>query len=91
MTLEEVQRLSDLAQRLGATPRHVLIRAACMAGHDGVDPRDELRRLRQSGVRYCPLADDCSNLLLTPVASYAKDTLETALDLLWQDARQAGE
>jgi hypothetical protein len=88
MTREEVQALLDLASRLGSTPRHVLVRAACMAGHDDPDASAQLRLLRRTGVRYCPLADDCANLLLTPVASYAQDNLGTALSLLWQDARR---
>lgn len=91
MTLEEAQQLFDFAQRLGTSPRQVLIRAACMAEHEEIDVGEQLHRLRQSGVRFCPLADDCSNLLLTPVASFAKDNLGSALDLLWQDARQAAE
>ncbi|MEO7936647.1 MAG: hypothetical protein ABIR27_10360 [Dokdonella sp.] len=62
-----------------------------MTEHDVVDASEQLHRLRQHGMRFCPLADDCSNLLLTPVASYATDTLGTALDLLWQDPRQAAE
>jgi hypothetical protein len=88
MTREEVQTLCDLASRLGSTPRHILVRAACMASHENPDAAAQLRLLRRNGVRYCPLADDCANLLLTPVASYAQDNLGTALSLLWQDARQ---
>jgi hypothetical protein len=86
MTREDVQTLLDFANRLGSTPRHVLVRAACMAGHEEADAAAQLRLLRQSGVRHCPLASDCANLLLTPVASYAQDNLGTALSLLWQDA-----
>ena len=54
------------------------------------DVGEILQRIRQTGVRYCPLVDGCANLLLTPVASYAHDTLDNALELLWQDTR-AGE
>ena len=91
MNREEVQDLFDFAQRLGTTPRHALVRAARMAGQEEVDANEHLYWLRQAGVRFCPLADDCSNLLLTPIASYAKDNLGSALELLWQDARRPGE
>jgi hypothetical protein len=88
MTREEVQNLLDLASRLGSTPRHVLVRAACMAGDENADASAHLQRLRQIGGRHSPQANDCANLLLTPVASFAKDKLGTALGLLWQDAHQ---
>ena len=91
MNRDEVQALFTFARRLGTTPRDVLIRAARMCEGDEVDAAQQLQRLRQTGARFCPIADDCANLLLTPIASYAKDTLDSALDLLWQDARQAGE
>ncbi|MBL0162927.1 MAG: hypothetical protein IPP82_04525 [Xanthomonadales bacterium] len=67
----------------------MLIRAARMTEHEFADPRESLRQLRHSGVRYCPLFEGCANLLLTPVASYAHDSLDSALQLLWQDATQA--
>ncbi len=91
MNREEVQELFAFAKRLGTTPRDILIGAARMSEGDEVDAPRHLQRLRQTGTRFCPIADDCANLLLTPIASYAKDTLGSALDLLWQDARQAGE
>lgn len=91
MTREEVQDLFNFAQRLGTTPRHALVRAARMAGQEAVEADQHLHRLRETGIRFCPIADDCANLLLTPVASYAQDTLGSALESLWQDARQAAE
>ncbi|MEO7013392.1 MAG: hypothetical protein ABI127_03725 [Dokdonella sp.] len=90
MNREETGNLFALARRMESTPRHVLIRAACMAEHEMTDVGEILQRIRQTGVRYCPLVDGCANLLLTPVASYAHDTLDNALELLWQDTR-AGE
>ncbi len=91
MNFEEVEELATFAKRLGTTPRNVLVRAARMSEGDEVDTAQHLQHLRQTGTRFCPIAEDCANLLLTPIASYAKDTLGSALDLLWQDPRQATE
>lgn len=87
MTRAEANELFEFARRMHSTPRQVLIRAARMTGHADVD--EALRRLRDTGARFCPLVDGCANLLLTPIASYAHDSLDSALELLWQDARQA--
>ncbi len=89
MTRVDAGHLFALSRRLGTTPRHVLIRAARMIEHENADASESLRQLRRSGVRYCPLVDACANLLLTPVASYAHDSLDSALQLLWQGAPQA--
>ncbi len=91
MTRDEASQLFALARRLESTPRHVLIRAARMAEHEDADISEALLRVRQTGVHYCPEVDGCANLLLTPVASYAHDTLDNALEMLWQDAYQAGK
>lgn len=91
MTRDDASELFALARRMQSTPRHVLIRAARMTEHADADIGANLQRIRQTGVRYCPLVDGCANLLLTPVASYAHDTLGNALELLWQDAHQAGK
>ena len=89
MTRVDVGNLFALARRLGTTPRNVLIRAARMSEHENTAADEALRQLRRSGIRYCPLVDGCANLLLTPIASYAHDSLDSALQLLWQDAPQA--
>ena len=91
MNHEEVQDLFTFAKQLGTTPRDVLGRAARMCEATEVDATEQLQHLLQKGNRFCPIADDCANLLLTPIASYAKDNLGSALDLLWQDARQAAD
>ena len=88
MSHDEASRLFDVARRTGSTPRHVLIRAARMTEQDNDDAAEGLRRLRDTGMRFCPLVDGCANLLLTPIASYAHNTLDNALELLWQDAHQ---
>jgi hypothetical protein len=88
MTREEVQNLLDLARRLGSTPRQLLVRAACMACVEDADANAGLRRLRETGLQHRPLANDCADLLLTPVASFAKENLGPALDQLWHDAAQ---
>lgn len=89
MTREELHRLASLARRLETTPRQVLIGAAQMANSDDSDAREFLHRLRQIGMRNSALAADCCNLLLTPVASYAKASLAGALDVIWQGTPQA--
>ena len=89
MTREDVSNLFALSKRLESTPRHVLIRAARMSEHENADVSAALQRIQLSGVRYCPLVDGCANLLLTPVASFAHDTLDSALEVLWQDTSQA--
>ena len=91
MTRKETGILFALARRMESTPRHVLIRAARMGEHEMADASETLQQIRQTGVRYCPLVDSCASLLLTPVASYAHDTLDNALELLWQDTPQAEE
>ncbi len=90
MSRDEASLLFALARCTGSTPRHVLVRAARMTEQGNEDTSEGLRRLRDTGMRYCPLVDDCANLLLTPIGSYAHDTLDSALELLWQDAHQAG-
>ena len=89
MNRADVGNLFAYAGRLGTTPRQVLICAARMSEHENADAGEALCHLRLSGVRYCPLVDACANLLLTPVASYAHDSLDHALQQLWQGAPQA--
>ena len=89
MNRADVGNLFAYAGRLGTTPRHVLVHAARMAEHENPDAGEALRHLRRSGIRFCPLVDGCANLLLTPVASYAHDSLDSALQLLWQGVPQA--
>ena len=84
MNREEVRRLRNLAHRLGSAPRRLLI-AAAQAIDDGNDtPQAILRSIRCSARQPSVQAYDCANLLLTPVSSYARDTLGTALGALWQ-------
>jgi hypothetical protein len=84
MNREEVRRLRDLSQRLGSTPRRLLVTAAQSIDDDDATPQSILRSIRDSGTRQCVQADECANLLLTPVASFARDTLGTALSALWR-------
>lgn len=91
MTREDVDAMAALARRLETTPRRVLIQAAQVAGNDEADASELLRRLRRIGTRSSILAADCCNLLLTPVAGFAKTSLASALDLTWQGAHQARE
>ena len=81
----------DLAHRLGSTPRRVLLAAACMTDQPDASHVERLIRLRRNGIRHSGPADECANLLLTPVASYARDALGKALNALWQDSGKAGD
>ena len=84
MNREEVRQLRDLSQRLGSTPRRLLVTAAQAIDDDSAAPQAMLRSIRGSGTHQCVQADECANLLLTPVSSYARDTLGTALSALWR-------
>ena len=76
--------MRDLARRLGSTPRRLLMTAAQAIDDDAAMPHAILRAVRGTGMRHCVQADECANLLLTPVSSYARDTLGTALSALWR-------
>lgn len=91
MTRDEVSDLFAFARRVESTPQHVLIRAARMAEHEDADVGEALQRIRQTGELSCPLDDICASLLLTPIASFAHETLADALELLWQDVPRAGK
>ncbi|HET9032964.1 MAG TPA: hypothetical protein VFN25_08665 [Dokdonella sp.] len=91
MTRDEIHALLALARRLQTTPRRILVRAAQATGNEKIDAHEALLQLRQIGTRHSALADDCCSLLLTPVASYAKSPLGSALDLTWQGIHQARE
>ncbi len=91
MTRDEVQRLFDLARRLGSTPRRILVEAARMADGDAAGAAEKLQAMRRRGIRHGMQADACANLLLTPVSSIAHDAVDNALGTLWHVPGQAEE
>ncbi len=88
MNHRESRSLFDLAQRLGSTPRRVLMAAARMAEVAEPDLADSLRRIRSDGIHGNIPSDQCARLMLTPADSYARDSLGTALVALWQGSGQ---
>lgn len=88
MTPEEVRQLFELARRLDSTPRRVLTTAA-QAIDNGSGPQSALHVLRNSDLQRGKRAEDCARLLLTPVSSYARDSLDSALDILWRARHKA--
>jgi hypothetical protein len=88
MNLDEARQLLELARRLGSTPRRVLLHAARGVDTDGTELTQHLNAIRRTGVRHGIQADECANLLLTPVSSYARDSLDAALSTLWKQPGQ---
>lgn len=88
MNHEETLNLLDLAHRLGSKPGRILIAAASMGERPEPDAQVCLRRIRTNGIRGNVLAEDCARLLLTPVDSFARDSLSKALHALWQGSGQ---
>jgi hypothetical protein len=84
MNPEEARQLLELARRLGSTPRRVLLHAARGADPDAASAAQILDEIRQTGLRHSIQADECANLLLTPISSYARDSLDAALSTLWK-------
>jgi hypothetical protein len=87
MNRDEVRRLGKLARHLSSTPRRLLVTAAQAIDDDSGTPSASLHSIQRNGTRRCVQADECANLLLTPVASYARDTLDSALSALWRASR----
>lgn len=89
MNHQEAQVLQDLSRRLGSSPRRLLIAAARMTDQVKPDGASCLQRIRSAGIRRNVLADQCARQMLTPVDSYARDSLVTALLALWQGSGQS--
>ena len=84
MNRDEVLRLRHLARSLGSSPRRVLVKAAQGIDSANANPREILHAIRDRGERGSVQAEECANLILTPVSSYARDTLDMALGALWR-------
>lgn len=88
MNPREARALVNLADRLGSTPGQVLIAAARMTESAEPDVVDSLSQIRADGIHRNVPADQCVRLMLTPVDSYARDSLDSALVALWQGSGQ---
>jgi len=88
MNHRETGKLFELARNLGSTPKSVLITAARMTETAEPDVPACLRQLRSDGIQRNVPVDQCASLLLTPVESYARGSLDAALVALWQDSGQ---
>ena len=88
MNQQETRKLLDLALRLGATPKRVLVEAAMMSERATPDAQQSLHRIRVSGIRTSPNQEVCARLMLTPVDSFARDSMGKALHALWQGSGQ---
>lgn len=88
MNHQETLTLFGLAHRLGSTPRRLLLVAARMTDQHEPDTARCLDHIRLCGTHHNVLVDQCARQMLTPVDSYARDSLEPALLALWQDSGQ---
>ncbi|HMM67250.1 MAG TPA: hypothetical protein PKC03_09935 [Dokdonella sp.] len=91
MNRDEVQRLLELARRLGSTPRRVLVEAARMVDDDAAGAAEKLQAMRLRGIHPGMQSDACASLLLTPVSGVARDAVDNALGTLWHVPGQADE
>lgn len=89
MSHQETRNLVDLAHRLGSSPRRILIAAARLTEQAEPDVPGCLRRIRRNGIHRNDRVEDCARLMLTPIDSYARDSLDTALFALWQVSGQS--
>ena len=87
MTPEETRKLHELARRLDSTPRRVLS-AVAQAIDTGSDAQATLRAIREGGPADTG-REHSADLLLTPVSSYARDSVDSALEQLWRATQPA--
>jgi len=83
MNSNDAMHLFALARRLGSSPRRVLVAAACAVDHPDATAMQTLAALRRAGGTPLPAAEECANLLLTPVGSFARDSVANAFAALW--------
>ncbi|HQV48460.1 MAG: hypothetical protein IPK54_12255 [Dokdonella sp.] len=76
--------LAHLARRLGTTPRGILLAAAGMAENPDHGARECLALTREHELLAPTACHDSAALLLTSPASFARDELASALQLLWK-------
>ncbi|MBN8481073.1 MAG: hypothetical protein J0L88_05720 [Xanthomonadales bacterium] len=82
MTPTEIDRLAAAAKRLGGTPRELLVAAAASIDAQA-DPASLLARVRANDGKRATRVEACANLLLVPVASYARDEVVNLLAEIW--------
>jgi hypothetical protein len=54
----------------------------------GSGPQAALRTLSDDDLQRVARAEACAELLLTPVSSFARDSLASALDMLWRASQR---
>ncbi len=82
-------RIDALARTLELSPRQLLVVALQLADTDAAN-HDERRRHAIAQVRAASHASEgVAALLLTPVASFAQDDIDRALENLWPAALRA--
>lgn len=84
MTREEVIRLVALADRLGCTPRELLVAAARSIDEPDVALSEHLAQLRVLANARDHRVQACADLLLTAPGSYATDELDNLLRSIWR-------
>lgn len=85
MNADEVRQLAELARRLDSTPRRVL--SAAMRMTDQASSAEaSLANLRALAQTAPQMRDQNTNLLLTPVAGYARNEVAEAFTTLWRDS-----
>lgn len=85
MTADEARQLARFARRLNSTPRNVLSAALRMTDQ-AIDAQAALAGLRVRGHASTPSMNHAENLLLTPIADFARTEVADALAVLWRDA-----
>lgn len=92
MNAFDAPRIAALAHALELPPRHVLVAAMQLARADAAGSANNAARRRHAIAQVCaapPAAEAVAALLLTPVASYAQDDIDSALANLWPVVRSA--
>jgi hypothetical protein len=87
-------RIGALARALDLSPRQLLVAAMQPGNASAADSTNEAERLRQAiaQVRAAPRATEAAAaLLLTPIASFARDDIDRALAGLWSAVASADD
>lgn len=81
----DAARIDALARELALSPRELLVAALRLACADAAGANtDERQRHAIAAVRAAPDESEAvAALLLTPIASFAKDDIDRALATLW--------
>lgn len=92
MNAFDAPRIDALARALDLSPRQLLVLAMQLARADGGDHANASTQRRQAlaDVRAAPsVVENVAALLATPIASFAQDDIDRALENLWPAVRCA--